>query len=175
MTWPIFTFYTSRKIYLSLSDFFARFKRSNTHCGASCLCGTGWVICQGLGPGAMSRVSRVIICQGLRGNNIARGATTCQPKPFYGACSLFTGGGGGRQCQLGILCINWPNTQQDLQLQNLFWLSFDFLEVSGSLLTDYIGVLIEGGFPMKLIGGKDSQIKEWGVIGASVALTMIGG
>ena len=84
-------------------------------------------------------------------------------------------GGGCGQCQLGILCINWPNTQQDLQLQNLFWLSFDFLEVSGSLLTDYIGVLIEGGFPMKLIGGKDSQIKEWGVIGASVALTMIGG
>ena len=49
------------------------------------------------------------------------------------------------------------------------------MEVSGSLLTDYIGVLIEGDFPMKLIGGKDSQIKEWGVIGASVALTMIGG
>ena len=51
---------------------------------ASCLCGMGGegVICQGLGPGAMSRVSRVIICQGLRGNNIARSTTTCQPNLF---------------------------------------------------------------------------------------------
>ena len=42
----------------------------------------GGFTCLGLGHSAMSRVSRVIICQGLRGNNIARGATTCQLNLF---------------------------------------------------------------------------------------------
>ena len=55
----------------------------------------GWVICQGLGRSAMSRVSRVIICQGLRGNNIARGATTCQLNLFMEVVHRCGDGGGG--------------------------------------------------------------------------------
>ena len=42
----------------------------------------GRVVCQGLGSAAMSGVSRLVICHGLRGNNIARSATTCQLNIF---------------------------------------------------------------------------------------------